>query len=287
MREIIKLLRVKHYIKNVLVFMPLVFGGMLFNVELLTKTIVAFIPFCLGTSIVYIINDIRDIEKDRQHPTKCKRPLASGAISVKMAIVLIAILATLVVAFLTYTIVSPYFSFMVGLWLISYIFLNLAYSLKLKNVPVMDVLILALGFVIRIYYGSCVTFIEVSPWLYMTVLGGAFYLGMGKRRNEITSVTSGETREVLSHYTYDFLDKNMHVCVAFTEVCYALWAIQHESRALLWTVPIVMVIFMRYSLIIETKESEGNPIDVFFKDWMLLVLAVIYVVLVVTSVYWA
>ena len=285
LKKYLELLRIKHYVKNILIFMPVFFGGGILQRENILAILYSFVPFCLGASVVYIINDICDAEKDRKHPTKCRRPIASGAVKKSSAVVLLCVIIAIAALMSVYAGVSGLYSYYAPLWLLFYIALNLAYSKGLKNIPVIDVLILAAGFVIRLYYGSCVTGTEVSSWLYLTVVGGAFYLGMGKRRNEITRQNDGETREVLKKYTYDFLDKNMHVCVAFTQVCYALWAVQSEHKYLMWTVPIVMVIFMKYSLDIEQKDSEGNPVDILLSDPVLLLLALLYAVIVVISIY--
>ncbi|MCF0124259.1 MAG: UbiA prenyltransferase family protein [Clostridia bacterium] len=287
MKKYINLLRVKHYIKNLIIFAPLFFGASLFDKYLLLETFYAFIPFCIGTSIVYIVNDINDVDKDKMHPTKCKRPIASGAISInaakKFAFVLIIILSVLLII----PVLLEEFSLRTIVIVYAYIFINYAYSAGLKKIPIVDIAILALGFIIRLYYGSFVSGVEVSSWLYLTILGGAFYLGMGKRRNEFQKNVEGNTRDVLKEYNYSFLDKNMYVCLAFTEVTYALWAIQDQHKQMMWTVPIVMLIMMKYSLHIETEDSEGNPIDVFFSDNLLRIFVVIYVMMVFGFIYLA
>ena len=285
MKPYLKLLRVRHYVKNLLIFAPLFFGAKLFDIIMLEKIVYAFIPFCLGTSIVYIINDINDVDKDRNHPIKCKRPIASGIISIYSSKIILFLLLSTIIMLSGVAILYQFYSYVAVIWLFGYITLNILYSYGLKNIPVIDILILSAGFVIRLYYGSCITGVEISSWLYLTVLGGAFYLGMGKRRNELQKQKDANTRVVLKKYSYEFLDKNMHTCVAFTEVCYALWAVQSPQTLLRWTVPLIMVIFMRYSLIIETKESEGNPIEILFEDKTLLAMVLSYGIIVFISIY--
>lgn len=285
MKNYLKLLRVKHYIKNVLIFMPLFFDANLFDFSLFAKTFYAFIPFCLGTSVVYIINDINDVEKDRRHPTKCKRPIASGAVSVSAAKRFAAAITIILTAMSLAAIFCKIYSPSAVCILVIYIFINFFYSSGLKNIPIVDIAILAAGFLIRLYYGAFVSQVKVSSWLYLTVLGGAFYLGMGKRRNELQKNETGSTRSVLKKYNYAFLDKNMHVCMAFTEITYALWAVQNDHQGLKWTVPIVMLIFMKYSLTIESEDSEGNPMDVLLSDRLLILLVVIYIVTVFVNIY--
>lgn len=286
MKSYLKLLRIKHYFKNFLIFSPLFFGAKLLDINLLLKSIYSFIPFCLGTSVIYIINDIKDVEKDKRHPIKCKRPIASGEVSISSARILCVVVFLITIMCSVAAVVFDLYHVSAIVWLAAYMGINLMYSTGLKNLPVLDVLILAIGFIIRVYYGSCVTGIAVSEWLYLTVLGGSFYLGMGKRRNELKNSGGDVTRSVLKKYNYEFLDKNMYVCIAFTEVCYALWTAQSSHKYLMWTIPIIMVIFMKYSLDIEMENSEGNPIDVLLGDKVMMGLVMLYVAIVFVCIYY-
>ncbi|MFH1511845.1 MAG: decaprenyl-phosphate phosphoribosyltransferase [Bacillota bacterium] len=272
----LRLLRVKHYIKNGLVFLPLFFAHKLTVIDLFLHTLLAFAIFSLLSSAVYIINDIKDAEKDRMHPTKCKRPIASGAVSVPTASVISAALL-LGVAALIY-----FYGNGLMFWLVpaGYLVLNVAYSLGLKNVPIVDISILASGFLLRVLYGSVVTGIPISNWLYLTVIAIAFYLGLGKRRGEILHYTGENTRPVLKFYNQGFLDKNMLMCVALGIVFYSLWTVDKNTiervggDQLLWTVPLVIMIFFKYSMAVETK-ADGDPVEVILKDKLLMVLAAI------------
>ena len=169
MKHYLKLMRVHHYIKNLLVFAALACSGQLFHFEKLTSGIAAFIAFCLVSSVVYIINDIKDRENDLKHPTKCKRPIAAGTVSVKSAWFFAALLLLLAVICncLTFRVTST-------VLLALYLVLNLAYSFGLKKVPIVDVTILVAGFLIRILYGALITEITISNWLYLTVIALAF-----------------------------------------------------------------------------------------------------------------
>lgn len=285
LKDYYQLLRVKHYLKNLLIFLPLFFGNKLYNSYLFKNTFFSFIIFCLLTSIIYIINDINDVEKDRKHPTKCKRPIASGNVSINEARLVIFVISSGIILLIILMRRFGYYPLIAIMWLLVYLLINLLYSNKLKTVPILDVAILAMGFLVRLYYGSCVSKIDISSWLYLTVLGGAFYLGLGKRRNELTIQTGANTRDVLKRYSYTFLDKNMYVCVAFTEMTYALWAVQNNHNGIKYTVPIVMVIFMKYSLDIEDKKSEGNPMDILLSDKYLLILIVIFLLVSYGSIY--
>lgn len=286
MKKYIKLMRPKHYFKNLLIFAPLLFSANLFNLEMFASTLLGFIAFSLIASSVYIINDIQDVEKDRKHPTKCKRPLASGEIKkgrAKFLTVLLIIVATVINYFVATDVV------MVMVWMYLYLAINIAYSSGLKNIPIIDVVILVLGFVIRVLYGSEITGIEISNWLYLTVISMSFYLSLGKRRNELIRQQSG-TRDVLKYYTKDFLDKNMYVSLGLTIAFYALWTVdpitleRFSGNALIWTVPLVIVTCMKYSLNVE-GDSEGDPVEVLFGDKLLVGLVGFYAIVTGIIIY--
>ena len=276
MKKYLYLMRVHHYIKNILIFMPLIFSGNLTDRRKFTATLLGMIAFSLVTSAVYIINDIRDAEKDRMHPTKKNRPIASGAVTpfhavVLMVFILIAAVVLLVVSDATagsYALV------------ILYLFINVAYSMGLKDAPLLDVTILASGFLLRVLFGAVLTGTEVSEWLYLSVLSGAFYFSLGKRRN-------GDTRKVLKYYTRDFLDKNMYMCLALLNTFYALWCKDITNAGMeyaMWTVPIVILICMKYSLTVEGN-SEGDPVEVLLHDRVLMALCVVYGIVMIGMLY--
>lgn len=283
LKKYLKLLRVKHYVKNLLIFIPLFFSQQMLNAEKIRSSILGFLAFSLMASTVYIINDSIDAEKDKYHPKKKNRPIASGAISKKKAAIIAGICAAISIALSIFTADITACAF-----ILIYLGINVAYTLKLKNVPIIDVAILTAGFLFRLMYGAAVSDIEISSWLYLTVMAGAFYMGLGKRRNEIKFVESsketGKTRSVLKFYTYDFLDKNMYVCLALTDAFYALWAMSRENKYVIWTVPIVMLILMKYSLDIE-GDSDGDPVEVIVKDKVLIGLVALYAVVIVAILY--
>lgn len=283
--SVIKLMRPHHYIKNGLLFLPLVFSGNLLNKEFIFVMIIGFLAFSLSSSIIYIINDIFDVEKDRLHPKKCKRPIASGEISIKFAWFW-AFLLFIAVILLNSIVATNN----IGAWVLLglYIVLNFSYSMGLKQVPLIDVAILVSGFLIRVLYGASIINVVVSNWLYLTVISMAFYLGLGKRRNEMSRQGS-ETRKVLQFYNYNFLDKNMYLANALTIVFYSLWCVDTStvarfSNKLIWTVPLVMLISMKYSLNIEGN-SDGDPVDVVLGDKLLMGLAIIYMISILILTY--
>ena len=274
----LKLIRVKHYLKNFLIFLPIIFSNNLFKVDYLVKVIFAFLAFCFTSSIVYIINDIKDREKDRLHFKKKDRPLASNKVSLLEAYILILVLALLTYVCTWYIHITLYSVIL----LIIYLLINILYSFGLKNIPLVDIIILVSGFIIRVLYGGAVIGIEVSNWLYLTVMSMAFYLALGKRRNEINH--SKETRKVLKYYNKEFLDKNMYMCLGLAIVFYSLWTVDIKNSSLIWTVPFVIIICMRYSMIVE-GDSDGDPVEVLVKDKILLLMLFLYAVILMLLLY--
>lgn len=280
MKKYLKLMRVNHYIKNLLVFAPLVFNGSLFDTDKLRSTVLGWLAFSLTASAIYIINDIRDAEKDRRHPTKKDRPIASGAVSVKQAacLSLLLLIGALGIHWLAGGMGGAVF------YLALYFLLNIFYSMGLKNEPILDIAILTGGFLIRVLYGSALTGIEVSYWLYLTVVSMAFYLVLGKRRNEFMQQSGNDTRHVLKYYTLPFLDKHMYMCLSLTIVFYSLWAMETGNRILIFTVPIALLICMKYNLNVEGT-SDGDPVEVLLGDKMLVLMSCLYGVLILCALY--
>jgi decaprenyl-phosphate phosphoribosyltransferase len=176
-KQLAKLLRIKDWAKNFFLFIPLFFSGEMFNKELFLKLIPGVLAFSFVASAIYIINDYRDIEDDRKHPVKCKRPLASGAISPKMA--LLACIMLLISGFLIAGFMRDKFLFILAI----YFLLNLGYSFGLKNIPILDIFIVAIGFVLRVKSGSVITYIVLSEWIIIMVFLLALFMAIGKRRD--------------------------------------------------------------------------------------------------------
>ena len=281
----LKEFRVHHYIKNLLIFVPLICSGKFFSSDRLLSSIFAFLSFCLISSSIYIINDIKDIENDKKHPTKCKRPIASRIISKRDSMICVVLLITASIAFnmLCFEIISSVLLFL-------YFFLNILYSLGLKNVPLLDIAILVSGFLIRTIYGAVVTDIVISNWLYLVIISASFYLGFGKRRSELKRINGNETRSVIKKYSLSFLDKNMSVCMTLVFVFYALWTVNettiamYKNSRLIWTVPILMIILMKYSLTVE-ENSDGDPVEVLLHDKGLIILSVLYLIIMLALLY--
>ena len=278
----LKLMRIKHYLKNLLIFVPLIFSMNFYSIENDIKTAIGFILFSLVCSMVYIINDLGDIEKDRKHPRKCKRPLASGAVTKKEAYILLVVIA-LIVIIGNVLIKANIYSIII---LLVYLILNILYSKCFKNIPIIDVVCLVIGFVLRVVYGASIIDVEVSNWLYLTIISLSFYLALGKRRNELQAGT--DTRDVLKFYNKNFLDKNMYMFLTLMIVFYSMWCVDASNIAkfgnnLMFSVPILMLITMKYNMNIE-GDSDGDPIEVLLSDKILILLVLIFIIMIGTII---
>ncbi len=277
--QLLKLLRVEHYIKNGLCFVPLIFHGKLFDGKLFLITLYGAAAFSALSSCVYIYNDIRDIESDRKHPRKCRRPLASGQVSLPAAWLLCGIMAAIA---LTFGYMGGGEAWLPWSLLAAYAISNLLYSVWLKHIVLVDVGILASGFLLRLFYGAALASISLSAWMFLTILSASLFMGLGKRRNEMRCENSHQIRSVLNGYSWNFLDRNMYLTMGLTITFYALWTINSsfspeknmQITPIMWTVPGVIFILMRYSLIIE-RGVEGDPIRVMFSDRILLGMSII------------
>jgi len=263
--------------------MPLLFSGLLTSSGKLASAVVGFLAFTLVASVVYILNDIRDRDLDKLHPRKKYRPIASGTVKVGGAYVFGSVLFCCAIA-LQLIVHGSIASF--GL-LFGYLAINIAYSMGLKNIPIVDIVILSAGFLIRVLYGGEIVSVEVSQWLCLVVLAFSIYLSLGKRHGEIKT-GAGTSRKVNQFYDQNFLDKNMYVCLALTIVFYSLWVVEVSAKQhplLFWTIPLVIVTVMLYSFDIEKPNVDADPSSVLFGDKALLSLAVIYGLSVIGIMY--
>lgn len=291
MRRWAALLRIKHWLKNLLVLFPALFAGRIGDPAVLALCAAALAAFCLGSSSVYALNDIRDAESDRAHPRKRTRPVASGAIGVRAAAAVGCICAiaaaSLTVAFAQERLLS------LGI-LALYLVLNIAYSLGAKRVPLLDVAILAFGFLLRVLFGGAFCHISISSWLFLTVLSLSVFLALGKRRGEIARYGT-DARASLERYPKAFLDKNMYVFLGLGLAFYSLWTFERmgsihlgadaSAWAMIAAVPLAMFACMRYSFDIERDDSDGDPVTVVFGDKALLALMALWAIVVIVGVY--
>lgn len=280
-------MRSKHYIKNLLIFVSIFFDKNIFVGSVLARVVCGFIAFCAISSAIYIFNDIHDVEQDRQHEVKKNRPIASGAISVKLAYI---IAFGLFISALAINLLCG-FSWQAMAIMLVYFVCNLGYSLGLKNIPFLDIVLLVMGFMLRVLYGAAIIGSGVSAWVYLTVISLSFYLGLGKRRNELKK-SKGETstRKVLSFYSFEFLDKFMYLCLTLAVAFYALWSadaeivVKYGTDKLIWTVPLVIVLLMKYSADIESN-SYGDPVDVITHDKVLVLLSFVFALVLFGLIY--
>ena len=292
MTKYLKLLRVEQWVKNLFVFAPLFFSGNITNVDLLTKSILAFIIFSFTASSIYIINDYSDIESDRKHPQKKDRPLASGAISKATALIILAILLSVVFAVIFIT--KDYFSD--NLWKFSaiisfYFVMNLAYTFKLKHVAIVDVCIIAIGFVLRVLAGGYATGILISQWAILHTFVLALVLAIGKRRGElINAQVSGKTRKALDGYNVQFADIALSISCALAIVCYLMFTLSPEVQQkfhprVFYTVFFVVFAFLRYLQQTLVYNKTESPTKIIYRDRYIQVTMVLWLVAFLLQIY--
>ena len=286
LRALLKSMRPRQWTKNIIVYAALVFDQQFFNLEAFLRTTAGFILFCLISSAVYIFNDLADVESDKQHPVKKNRPIASGKLPLPVAWT--AGIALVVISLPLGYILSPEF-FVV---LLVYFLLIVAYSLWLKHFAILDVLIIAAGFVLRVHAGvTLITVERFSPWLYVLTTLFALYIGFGKRRSELALLAhgAGAHRKVLDGYTLPLLDQYITIVSGTTIVVYALYTFfapnVPANHTMMLTIPFVIYGIFRYLYLIQVSHAAGAPEEVLLSDrplqitallWGLAVMAVFY-----------
>ncbi|MFQ5526035.1 MAG: decaprenyl-phosphate phosphoribosyltransferase [Thermoanaerobaculia bacterium] len=265
---LVKLCRPAHWPKNVFVLAPLVFAQLLHVPEALIRTAIAVVCFCAASSVVYIFNDYRDREIDRRHPLKKLRPLASGAVSPSAALGLVFVLLLGVGAASAW--LGAGFAIVVSI----YLAINALYSLGLKRVVILDVMIVSLGFVLRVLGGGRAIDVEISAWLLLCTIFLALFLAFSKRRHELILLAdeAKDQRRVLSHYSSAFLDQMINVVTASTVVSYALYSVAPETierfqtSFLVYTIPFVLFGIFRYLYLMYQVPDRINPTEAVIRD---------------------
>lgn len=285
--DLIRLMRPPHWVKNVFVLAPLVFAQRFDEPAALLTAGLAFLAFCAASSTVYLFNDLLDREEDRRHPVKRHRPLAAGRVSAPLALVTALALAggsLLLALALGHRFLLVTFA---------YLTLNLAYTTWLKHLVILDVMSVALGFVLRVLAGGLAIDVSVSAWLLLCTIFLALFLAFSKRRHELVLLAeeAPEQRRVLSHYSPMFLDQMINVVTASTVVSYALYSIDADTverfgtEFLVYTIPFVLFGIFRYLYLMYQQPQKLNPTEAVVRDlpsianlglWGLAVLAVIY-----------
>ncbi|MBI6874977.1 decaprenyl-phosphate phosphoribosyltransferase [Clostridium aciditolerans] len=282
-KAIFQLMRPKQWIKNFFVFAAIIFSGKFFNENILYLNIITFILFCLTSSSIYVLNDIVDIEKDRCHPDKKRRPLPSGRVSLKTAVIL-DIIIVLFVTYFSYKMLSIKILSILAIYMV----INVFYSFKLKNVVIIDVMIITFGFVLRVESGSLATGVQVSPWLFLCTILLALFLALNKRRSEIITLKdrSGSHRKILEEYSVEMLDKMLIIVTPSILMAYCLYTFSSvQSKTMIFTIPFVLYGIFRYEYLVDKKNVGGKPEDVFGKDIPFLINIILWVISVLTIIY--
>lgn len=286
LKAIIKSMRPRQWTKNVFVLAPLVFDRQLTNIDALVRSVAGMLLFCLISSCVYILNDIMDVESDRAHPVKKNRPIASGALPIKTAILIVILLLILTIP------LSFWLSTAFGIIAVVYFGINFAYSTWLKHIPLIDVLIIAACYVLRVAAGVVLITVErFSPWLYIVTTLFALFIGFGKRRAELSLLDTGAKthRRVLEGYTIPLLDQLITIVSGTTVVAYSLYTFTAPNvpanHAMMLTIPFILYGIFRYLWLISVKSAGGAPEELVFSDrplqatvalWGLSVLIIFY-----------
>jgi len=270
---ILESFRPKQWIKNLFIFAGILFSRNIFKLGLLLKVIFAFFIFCLISSCIYIINDIIDIERDKQHPVKSLRPIASGRLKVFHAkIVLIVLMPILLALSLCFDI--PFF-----IILLAFVLLQLSYSIILKDIIILDVFAISLGFLLRVVSGTAVINVKVSPWLLICTILLTLFLAFGKRRHELVILKEErfKHRSVLEQYTPYLLDQMLSIVGSSILITYSLYTISSETVSkfgtgnLIFTIPFVLYGVFRYLYLIHQRGGGGNPENTILTDVPLLI----------------
>ena len=261
-RGLIALMRPQQWIKNSFVLAPLVFTGEFLNLTSINKALVAVVLFCIASSAAYIINDIHDIEKDRDHPKKSiSRPLAAGIISVKSAY-LLAILLYVILTF------NLFFYPQIASIILTYIALNFAYTFVLKHEPVIDIFTIAIGFVLRVYAGALALSAPLSGWMFITTLCLALYLASVKRRQEL-KFSGTKSRIALKKYSASLIDRYSEMSATGSLVFYSMFVMSSKPELII-SIPIVLFGLFRYWYVVEELNVGESPTDVLLADKYLL-----------------
>ena len=298
---LIAAMRPRQWTKNLGIFVGLVFAQRLFSVTSFERAGVAFLAFCLASSVIYLLNDLLDLENDRQHPVKQKRPLASGRLPISWASAMMGVLL-LACAGLTATIfalpIRPEIDTFANLGgsnllftgtIITYLLLMVLYSIRLKHIVLLDVFVIASGFVLRILAGALVIPVTISPWLYLVTILLSLFLAFNKRRHEIV-LLQGEAsnhRQILKEYSLPMLDQMITIVSAATFMSYSLYTFQGPTgnHRLMITIPFVLYGMFRYLYLVYMKMEGGSPEEVLLRDRHMLATVVLCVAIIIVVLY--
>jgi decaprenyl-phosphate phosphoribosyltransferase len=276
---VLKLMRIKHWVKNLFMFIPVFFAGEILSFGLYGPLLSGFLIFGLVASSIYIINDLRDIENDRIHPKKRFRPLAAGTVSPRVGILVATIL--LISGFSLAWFLNPKFSLILGI----YFLMNLSYSLGLKNVPILDVIIVSIGFVLRIKCGSVISDIPLSQWIIIMVFLLAVFIAIAKRRDDliIKEASGNDMRAVSKIYSKEYLGTMLSMFSGIIVVAYLMYTLSPEviermgTYRLFYTSLFVVAGIMRYLQLALIDNNTGSPVELLMSDRFLQACIVLWV----------
>ncbi|MCL5264616.1 MAG: decaprenyl-phosphate phosphoribosyltransferase [Chloroflexi bacterium] len=280
-------MRPKQWTKNFMLFFGLIFSYNLRNPSLIVLTVAGFAIFCLLSSGIYLVNDLVDLEKDRKHPLKSKRPIASGKLPQALATfaAFLLLIVSIPLAFIL--------NYSFGLIAVGYVTLMLAYSYGLKHLVLIDVFAIAAGFVLRAVAGAEAISVPISPWLYVCTALGALFLGLSKRRHELILLNDDATghRKILEEYSAPMLDQMITIVTAMTIMGYSLYTFSAENlprnNSMMLTIPFVLYGAFRYLYLIHLKNAGGSPEDILLKDKPLLLDVALWVVVSAGILYYS
>lgn len=288
MLNYIKLVRLPQWTKNFFVFVPLIFSQHIFNKSYFLPAVSAFFMFCLVSSIVYIFNDIVDIDADKAHPTKKDRPLPAGLISIQSAIITIIVFAAILGLFL------PALNAKFSILLLSYFLLNIFYTYIFKHIVLLDIFSLAAGFMLRVMAGAFAISVEISSWLILTTMFISLFLGVMKRRSELV-LTNDEpnksTRKVLASYSLNFTDQMSTIAAAGVIICYALYTVSERTMKvfntdnMIYTTPFVVFGIFRYMFLVYMNKKGENTVEIMLTDIPMIVNVVLYIIAIMLIIY--
>jgi len=280
-------MRPKQWSKNLLLFVGIVFSQNILQIPLLLKSLAAFGIFCIISGSIYLVNDIADIKNDRVHPLKSKRPLASGRLKVWVAVVAVIILIIMVIP------LSSYLDFQFSLVALLYFMMMLAYSIVLKHIVILDVLVVSLGFILRAIAGASVIDVKISSWLLICTTFLALFLTLSKRRHELVLLgeNSGNHRKSLIEYNPYLLDQMIAAVTASAIISYALYTTSQETvskfgtRNLIFTLPFVIYGIFRYLYLVHQKNMGGSPELIFIQDRSMIINILLYCIVIIIVLY--
>lgn len=273
MKSVLLLLRPHQWLKNLFIFLPLFFDKHLFDVEYIVLCIIAFLAYSFSASAIYCFNDIWDVDADKLHPKKCKRPIASGKVSIKAGY-LIAVCCVLLSLGMVLLGIKDEKGYLLIYVLIFYLIMNIAYCVKLKQIALVDVFIIALGFVLRIFAGSVATGIELSQWIVLMTFLLALFLAFAKRRDDVVIYenTGVKARKNVNRYNLQFMNQAISIVASITMVCYIMYTVSDEVIARMGTSYLyitsifVLAGIIRYLQITIVDVKSGSPTKVLMKD---------------------